>query len=189
MATIQDKIVNYDENSNYLLSLPEINSIEAFAYVQLKLQRLFKAKNDSFTALAFHQKCDNSGPNIVVAQLSTGKKVGGYTKLSWKTGVSEYDFVADVADETFLFSLTDNKKWKLKLNAWGYKYAICNSIESGPKYGGGHDWDLCNNCDVNFNKWGNFGFSFNASNSDGVMFYGNEEKKFNVVDYEVYKIV
>ena len=45
---------------------------------------LYRASRDGFSPETFHDKCDNQGPTLTVAESDTGKIFGGYTNLSWR---------------------------------------------------------------------------------------------------------
>ncbi|RIA84560.1 BTB/POZ protein, partial [Glomus cerebriforme] len=45
---------------------------------------LYRASRDGNTPAAFHQKCDNKGPTIVIAKVTNSKQIiGGYNPLYW----------------------------------------------------------------------------------------------------------
>jgi hypothetical protein len=95
--------------------------------------RCYSKANDGGTHTAFHSTCDNKGATVVVARLSTGKIVGGYTTTDWVTTGYSADSSA------FLFELTGGHKYE-RCGAGG-----CNNYERysassyGPTFGGGHD--------------------------------------------------
>ncbi|CAI2190784.1 17175_t:CDS:2, partial [Funneliformis geosporum] len=46
---------------------------------------LYRASRDGNTSLAFHQKCDNKGANIVVVKIKgTEQIVGGFNPFGWE---------------------------------------------------------------------------------------------------------
>jgi hypothetical protein len=104
-------------------------------------------------ASTFHNRCDSYSNTISVAELSTGKVIGGYAGSSW----SGSGYVNDGSN--FLFSLTDG--WQVMAGSGGYwgvaPHAQYNSTSYGPTFGGGHDWN------VNANITGgscNLGYSY-----------------------------
>ncbi len=45
---------------------------------------LYRASRDGMTSAAFHEKCNNQGPTIVVAKVKNSEQiVGGYNPLVW----------------------------------------------------------------------------------------------------------
>ena len=92
----------------------------------------------------FHKFCDDKGPTVFIAQLSTGKVIGGYTPLSWK-GTERFE--EDPSRSSFLFSLTNQFKHSLienppgdKRGSPGWKYAIRPSVHYGPIMGWSYDF-------------------------------------------------
>ena len=72
----------------------------------------------------FHEKCDNKGPTLILIKGKDGRIIGGYTPLSWD---SSSGIKKDL--DTFLFSLTDNKKFIKNNN--GLQSIYCSS-SNGP---------------------------------------------------------
>ena len=95
---------------------------------------LYKATRDGFSHLNFKEKCLGKSNTLVVVLTEFNKIVGGFTPLQWKRPVNgSHEYAKDESKNTFLFSLNLEKKYKL--NKPGY--AICNSKELGPIFGGG----------------------------------------------------
>ncbi len=46
---------------------------------KVKLDLLYKASIDNFTASSFHSKCDNKGPTITFVTSTNSGRFGGYT--------------------------------------------------------------------------------------------------------------
>ena len=85
------------ENKRKLISkwiLPHYN---------LKFELLYRASRDGFQPMDFHTRCDNKGPTLFVAKLSSNKRLGGFTRESWEL---QNKWKKD--EKAFLFSL-DNK--------------------------------------------------------------------------------
>lgn len=92
----------------------------------------------------FHKFCDDKGPTVFIAQLTTGKVIGGYTPLSWK-GTERFE--EDPSRSSFLFSLTNQFKHSLienppgdKRGSPGWKYAIRPSVHYCPIMGWSYDF-------------------------------------------------
>lgn len=60
----------------------------------------YQASRDGFDSNAFHSRCDNQGPTVVVIQSTGGYIFGGYVPTGWR---SAQGYVYD--SRTFLFSL------------------------------------------------------------------------------------
>ena len=70
---------------------------------------LFSKTKDGDSYETFHKLCDNKGDTVVLIKSNEGFTIGGYTPLDWDdTSGSKQD------KETFLFSLTQNKKFTKK---------------------------------------------------------------------------
>ena len=78
----------------------------------------------------FHAKCDNKGPTVTVAKLSTGKVVGGYAGVSWETTTGFKS-----SPSSFLFSLSNGFQYNLTpgQEAWAHYF----SSDIGPAFGPG----------------------------------------------------
>jgi hypothetical protein len=72
-------------------------------HYNLKFELLYRASRDGFEPMAFHKRCDNKGPTLFVAKLSSNKRLGGFTRESW-----DLTIVGKKDEKAFLFSL-DNK--------------------------------------------------------------------------------
>ena len=48
-----------------------------------RVERLFRASEHSFSADAFHNKCDNKEDTLVLIRTEFGKTIGGYTHYYW----------------------------------------------------------------------------------------------------------
>ena len=54
-----------------------------------KIIKLFDTKIDTHNAGAFHSKCDDKGPTIVLIKSDSNYRFGGYTSISWGTSIQE----------------------------------------------------------------------------------------------------
>jgi len=148
-----------------------------------KLKLLFRASRDGFSAYLFHQKCDNKGATIVIAESTLKHVFGGYSKIPWNGNLNNYNNDPDA----FLFLLRSPRggapdKWKSQSG----NSATYNLMNYGPTYGSGHDLYLCDNCNSSTTSYSNFGHSY-ASPKDNAMLTG--AYNFMVKDYEVFQIV
>ena len=144
----------------------------------LLFKRVFVASEHEFLASEFYKCVGKSSPTVVVCKTDKDKIIGGYTPLKWKGN----GYIADLKKESFLFSLTLNKKFACKDGT--YALSISNSV--GPVFGGGHDLQIVDKCNVNFNSYYNLGHSYEASGTTAGEFYGGTQ--FHIVEYEVFAI-
>ena len=49
-----------------------------------EMKLLFRASQHSFSAKAFHQRCDKTEDTLVLVRTEFGKTLGGYSGYSWK---------------------------------------------------------------------------------------------------------
>jgi hypothetical protein len=102
----------------------------------LKLKLLYKASKHGYENKKFYEKCSGKKNTLIIAKNECDKLFGGFTFLEWKMPTAlTHDYSADENKKTFLFSLDLEEKFDLKKER--FKYAICNSMELGPVFGGG----------------------------------------------------
>ena len=147
-------------NETYCIALNEWIGKDA------RYERIYKASKDGFSGNAFHDLCDNKGENVVVILNNHNKLIGGYTPLSW--GVLQ-GYNRDDSKTGFLFSLSSLEKYNMKDGT----YAICSSVGSGPKYGGGHDLDIVGDCNTKENLYSGIGFTYECPKSKNQFYGGN----------------
>ena len=146
------------------------------------MERLFRASEYSFSAKAFHEKCDNQEDTLVLVRTEFGKTIGGYTHYPW-TSAGSWESVNDSGRRAFLFSLDMREKFVPQGNG---ELVYRNSCY-GPIFGGGHDIvisDCCNNSSsyADFpNTYNRAGGNKLANNEDTWrMFSGGDTKYFRV---------
>ena len=72
----------------------------------IKAKLLYRKSRDGDSYEKFHNLCDNQGPTLILIKSIEQFIIGAYTPLNWdNTSKWKKD------DETFLFSLTNNKKY------------------------------------------------------------------------------
>ena len=157
-----------DEQNNILKNW--INSRE-----NITSKLLYRLTRDGNDPKIFHEKCDNKGPTLVLTKIKDGKILGGYTPLSWDSSSG-----AKKDLDSFLFSLTDKKKFPKK-NAE-------QSINCNPFYG---PWFY------------SFGFSQSLSNNQLIIDKTNKNyqiekeiitnfninsNRYDITELEVFKI-
>ena len=101
----------------------------------INLELLYRLTKDGKFPKDFHNKCDNQSPTLVIIKNVDGSKIGGYTTSTWNGKIKKYD------NDTFLFSLTEGKKYlKIENNQ-----SIIARENWGPAFGGGADLGVgCN---------------------------------------------
>jgi len=121
----------------------------------VKFKLIYRGSRDGFTSDVFHKKCDAFKPTLTIVQSSIKDKIfGGFTDLDWTISGNSYK----PTEGAFLFSLTEKDKYDLKSGC--SQYAICPSTSYLSTFGGGHDFNLCNNCNTSNASYSNFGHSY-----------------------------
>lgn len=152
------------------------NSIKNF-----KLKLLFKASKDGFSHLDFKRKCCGKPNTLVIAINNYNNIIGGFTPLPWDNA-EEHVYIKDESDKSFIFNV--NRKEKLRLI--NNEHAICIGPDCGPIFGGGSDFEIVDNCNVNYNNFFRVGHSYEYDDVP-ENFFG--AKKYLVRDYEVYEVL
>ena len=133
--------------------------------VKMKFELIYSAKRDGDNRKAFHDRCDNKSPTIIIVK--TGKNIifGGYTEAPWK---SEGGATND--PKSFCFSLSDNKRY------------LQNKGKNDSIY-----------CDKNYGPWFGtcfFGVGYRKDNfcSDSSANYLNDLGTYGDINYKKYEI-
>jgi len=157
---------------------------------KMKIKKLlYRGSKDGFKSKDFHSKCDGHKSTIVVIKIKNGDIIGGYTSAKWE---SSDKGVRD--DKAFLFSLTKNKKYKIKEDQ--KKTAIYMKNDYGPLFGGiKYTLVINNECNNNNKSYSQLGMKYTGyenNEDDCGTFIGYESSKketnFIVDDYEVYEV-
>ena len=141
-----------------------------------KIIKLYDTKIDTHNAGAFHSKCDDKGPTVVLVKSDSNCRFGGYTSISW--GASSGAYIWD--ESAFLFSF-DNKK---KYNANTPNYAVYCHHQYGPTFGSGHDMHLSNYAPQNTSSY-NIGCAYPLETKNEL---NKGSQNFTPKSYEVYQI-
>ena len=143
----------------------------------LKVIKLYDSEKDTHNAGAFHEKCDDKAPTVVLIKTCQNCRFGGYTSKMW--GSSSGGYIAD--STAFLFSFDTNIKYKVNTP----NYAIYCHHQYGPTFGNGHDIHIAN-----------YGPQNNSSYTNGMAYPLESQyalnkgiKNFTVKNYEVYQII
>ncbi|EXX57928.1 hypothetical protein RhiirA5_505360 [Rhizophagus irregularis] len=101
--------------------------------IPYKFNLLYRANRDGNTAEMFHAKCDNKGATLVVVKVKNSEQiVGGYTPLSWVSGMIDKS-----TKDSFIFSLNSTNFQNARVaysNDNGYSISCIS--ECGPFFGG-----------------------------------------------------
>jgi len=144
----------------------------------LKFKLIYTASLNGDTAENFHYYCDKKGPTVTIIKGKNGHIFGGYVTVPFSSdGLSHYD------DKAFLFSLTNKKKFPIKIK----EEAVCHYYKSwGPYFGYKDICDLgiCSGCLQKKNcicqpK----SYKFQREELIGI-----DEKYFEIDDYEVFLV-
>lgn len=79
---------------------------------------------------AFHQRCDNKGPTLVIYQSETNQILGGFTQNEWKSRGNWFN--GD--NKTFIFSLDEDGEFS-RHNFTNKGYEIYDHANSLPSFG------------------------------------------------------
>ena len=108
----------------------------------VKWERIFRASEHNFKIAAFHEKCDNKEDTLVLIRTQFGKTIGGYTHYPWDQSNS---WLSDSGRRACIFSLDLMEKFVPQ----GNDKLIYRSSGYGPRFGGGSDIFICDNCNTN----------------------------------------
>ena len=143
----------------------------------LKFTLIYSTSGNGDSANAFHKYCNGKGPTVTIVKGKNGHIFGGYVTVPFSSdGQSHYD------DKAFLFSLTNMKKFPIKIK----EQAVCHYGGWGPYIG------YKNNCDLAI-----FGGCLKNKDSyckpksyefNRVDLIGTTDEKFEVEDYEVFLV-
>ena len=105
----------------------------------LNFELKFTALINGDTCNDFHKKCDGIGPTVTIVKAKNGHIFGGYVTVPFSS-----DCAAHYDDKAFLFSLTNNKKFPIKIR----EKAVCHYNGWGPYIGCKYKCDLAMRMDV-----------------------------------------
>ncbi|KAM4540491.1 interferon-induced protein 44-like [Fundulus diaphanus] len=105
----------------------ERNLLALFGHVRLHL--LYKGSVHSFTAAAFHSRCDQQGPTVIVAYNAAGFVFGAYTSKDYaQSGQEVHD------GEAFLYSIAPQRNKPLRVGGISGQRAFTDG-GAGPNFG------------------------------------------------------
>lgn len=145
-----------------------------------KLRLLYKASQESFSAITFKLLCNGVKSTVTIALTSGNQRVGGYTPLVWDVYANNQ--LIDKDNKSFIFSINQQSYYKIKEN----KFAITNKEYYGPIFGE-NDLEFRDKFNefIFYPEQTALGKSFNYTGSK-VDFFGAQ--KAVILDLEVYEI-
>jgi len=182
-TTFVNSTILTEENGKSLLNLIGISS-------SLVLGNLYRASRDGFESFSFHLKCDITSVSLTIIKTSNGNIFGGFTTENWS---GYYSYKTDPS--AFIFSLINKYNYPVKLNnTLGGSYAIYSNPYYGPTFGGGHDFYISDQSNLNINSYSNLGHSYQLPFTN--FSYGSTEANsflagsynFQTLEIEVYSI-
>ena len=158
-----------------------------------RIERVFRASDHGFSAITFHEKCNNINDTLVLVRTEFGKTIGGFTHYPWLPGSPGH--TNDAGRRAFIFSVDMKEKFVPQ----GDNHLIYNWDGYGPVFGGTTKSDIyvADDCNNNRNSYGNFPSVYNRAGGDKMvrnqdsyrMFSGaTDGYQFRVVEYEVFKV-
>ena len=144
----------------------------------LKFKLIFTASLNGDTAENFHYYCDKKGPTVTIIKGKNNHIFGGYLTVPFSSDcLSHYD------DKAFLFSLTNKKKFPIKIK----EEAVCHYHKSWGPYFGYKDI-----CDLGIGS-GCLQKKNSICNPKSYKFkreelIGIDEEYFEIDDYEVFLV-
>ena len=148
---------------------------------KLSSELLYRKSRDGDSYDIFHKLCDNQGKTLTLIKGAENFIVGVYTPINWD---NKGGWIND--DETFIFSLTNNKIYRKKEKS--IESIFCDE-DCGPWFGG-----------IGFRENGKKNMSEGEFiyNRIGQEFYGNiddiipnegKSRFFDVEEVEIYKLI
>jgi len=159
------------------LTSSEVNWLNAqLNTVSRKLgNTLYRASLDGDSSSAFHSRCDNKGPTVVIVITEFGNVFGGFTYTSWS---SSGGYTASTG--SFLFRLRPSMG-KYVMKSGRENYAVYLTASYGPTFGNGHDLNLKSGCMSSTSSYNNIGNTYDGSGH----VLNNGVNAFKVRDYVV----
>ena len=148
----------------------------------IRFNMLFNTVNDGDSSSTYHYYCDGVFPTVTVVVDTSGRRFGGYSTHDFCQSPIGSNYSR--APDSFIFNLTNNKKFELNNNL--NTSAIFRHNSYGPTFGGGHDLCIANQCISNTSSYCNKS-SYNTGNNN--LLDGNGQTSFQVSNYEVYQVL
>ena len=158
--------------------------IEWTGYKNMEL--LYRGTKDGMTSVAFHNKCNNISPTLILFKCIKGYIFGGYTDNYW-TNSDKFKS----APNSFIFTLSNiHQTNPTKFNNTDSRYSIYDGSSYGPTFGGGFDINIFDNGN-NYNC-SNFPHSYQDTLGKGRSIFtgdlNNSNYRFILKEIEVFKL-
>ena len=163
----QSKIVKNEKELYFIKSLLKHNKIFD---EKAKLNLIYRATEDGFSADNFHTKCDNKPKTLSIIYTKYGNIIGGYSTVTWDKNRLNYSGDSNA----FLFNIS-----KRTLNIRnGNGNEIYSHSGYHLTYGSAHDLYICNNSQQSNGSYSSLNTSYKSS-------YGltGEDKKVHMGGY------
>eukprot|EP01084_Bolivina_argentea_P059522 108715_1 len=163
-------------------------------------QLLYRASENGYDVINFHQQCDNKAPTLIIIQSEYGHIFGGYTKVKWSS--NNNTFGSD--DDAFLFLIRSediSQKCPILFDVINHHHAIFSDKHAGPCFGSGYDIHIGEHCNESRGNYccrqhhSTYGCSGDVLCGGYFREYKKRGKKykakfayFKVVDYEVFQL-
>ena len=148
------EVVNSLGSANIPLKQEQIEFLMKSLKSPRKVELIFRASEHSFSAAAFHQKCDNKADTLTLIRTQFGKTIGAYSHYEWK---SEGGWLSDSGRRACIFSLDMMEKFVPQ----GADYLIYRHKDYGPRFGGGADICISDGCNNNNDSYAGFPSTYN----------------------------
>ena len=155
---------------------------------------LYRATRDGFSSKVFPSKCDKISKTLTIIKVKDAPHIfGGYAEVTWGGNGYKQDKIA------FLFSLVNdyNKPLKLKnINQFSQHLEdkeIYSHSNCGPTFGGGHDFFISSDSNINEDSFSNLGHTYkypilsDESYDPKSILAGSNH--FSTSEIEVYEII
>jgi hypothetical protein len=147
-----------------------------------KAQLLYRGSRDGFRASNFHEKCDGHANTVTLITSTKGAIFGGFTSATWDSSNS---WQTDKSPASFLFRVGLPKPFPMSSTS----NAIYCTSSAGPRFGGGVDLRVRDNCNENTSSYANLGSSYQNSTDLPSREALAGEYNFQVKEIEVFSIV
>ena len=139
------------------------------------IKLLYKASIDGDKGTDFHKKCNNIQNTVTFVKAKNGRRFGGFANKEWHSNNAWID-----DKNSFVFSLDIKECFYYNTGNCIYGYS-----EHGPRWGGGSDLILYNQCRSN----GSSSTNQNSYNYNGKVNALSGGTNFQVEDYETYQLI
>ena len=154
------------------------------------MELIYRGSRDGTTATAFHIKCDNMGPTIILFRNEKGNIFGGYCPISWHCKGRW-----EVVTEAFIFTLTNIYNIEpTKFNRGNTAYdGICFNksgpwFGSGPNIGFSSDYSKSNDSSSNFGENNSYQDCLGKGRSIFTGDFNNNNKIYKINEIEGFKL-